>query len=142
VIYGIEVPRTKPVDEEMPRERARADTALDKAAADAEHCRIVVDKEYIQSRNVGESLVDAAGIHDCALLILGVPYNAPSEGQFELTETVDYVLKNAPCRVWVIRGQPPAGAIEPRRRAEPRQRSDQRQAEQRQAEQRQAAGAR
>jgi nucleotide-binding universal stress UspA family protein len=121
VIYGIEVPRTKPVDEEMPRERAKADQALDKAEEDARQCHIAVDKEYIQSRNVGQCLVDAAAIHDCALLIVGVPYNAPSEGQFELTDTVDYVLKNAPCRVWVVRGQPPVGAIEPRRRADQRQ---------------------
>ena len=121
LIFGIEVPRTKPVDEEMPRERAKADDALDKAEADAGQCRIAIDKEYIQSRNVGQSLVDAAATHDCALLIMGVPYNAPGEGQFELTETVDYVLKNAPCRVWVIRGQPPTGAIEPRRRADQRQ---------------------
>jgi nucleotide-binding universal stress UspA family protein len=121
LIFGIEVPRTKPVDEEMPRERATADEALDKAEADAGHCRIAIDKEYIQSRNVGQSLVDAAATHECALLIMGVPYNAPSEGQFELTETVDYVLKNAPCRVWVIRGQPPVGATEPRRRADQRQ---------------------
>jgi hypothetical protein len=121
VIYGIEVPRSKPVDEEMPRERQKADEVLDKAEADAEPCHVPVDKEYIQSRNVGQSLVDAASIHGCALLIVGVPYNAPSEGQFELTETVDYVLKNAPSRVWVIRGQPPTGATESRRRADQRQ---------------------
>src|SRR5262245_6158953 len=34
LIFGIEVPRTKPVDEEMPREREKADEALDRAEAD------------------------------------------------------------------------------------------------------------
>jgi Universal stress protein family len=121
VIYGIEVPRSKPVDEEMPRERQKADEVLDRAEADAEQCHVAIDKEYIQSRNVGQSLVDAASIHGCSLLIVGVPYSASTEGQFELTETVDYVLKNASSRVWVVRGQPPVGALEPRRRTDQRQ---------------------
>ncbi len=108
-IYGIEVPRTKPVDEEMTTERAQADQALDQAAADAETCHISVDKEYVQSRNVGQSLVSAAAAHGCALMIIGLPYKAEAEGQLEMNETVDYVLKHAPCRVWVIRGRPPAG---------------------------------
>ncbi len=121
VIYGIEVPRSKSVDEEMPQERVKADQALDEAEADAEQCRIAVDREYIQSRNIGQSLVDAASVHQCSLLIVGVPYNATTEGQSELTETVDYVLKNAPCRVWVIRGQSPESAAESRQRADQRQ---------------------
>lgn len=110
-IYGIEVPRTKPVDEEMTTERAQADQALDQAAADAETCHISVDKEYVQSRNVGQSLVSAAAAHGCALMIIGLPYKAEAEGQLEMNETVDYVLKHAPCRVWVIRGRPPAGDV-------------------------------
>lgn len=108
-IYGIEVPRTKPVDEELPAERTQADHALDQAAADGESCHISVDKEYVQSRNVGQSLVSAAATHGCALLIIGLPYKAEAEGQLEMNETVDYVLKHAPCRVWVIRGRPPEG---------------------------------
>jgi nucleotide-binding universal stress UspA family protein len=108
VIYGIEVPRTKAIDADMPAERRKANEALNSAAVDAKEFEIRVDKEYIQSRNFGQSLVDAAEAHGCALLIVGVAYQAPAEGQFELTETVDYVLKYAPCRVWVVRGQPPA----------------------------------
>jgi nucleotide-binding universal stress UspA family protein len=106
VMYGIEVPRSKSVDEEMPRERAKAGQVLDEARADAKMCHAKVDPEYFQSRSIGQSLVAAAAEHHCSLLIVGVPYNASTEGQCELTETVDYVLKNAPCRVWVVRGQP------------------------------------
>ncbi len=112
VMYGIEVPRTKSVDEEMPRERALAGQVLNEAQADAKTCQAKVDPEYFQSRNIGQSLVAAASEHHCSLLIVGVPYNASTEGQFELTETVDYVLKNAPCRVWVVRGQAPESATE------------------------------
>ena len=107
-IYGIDVPRTMAVDDEMTDERKKADEALKSAANDARPYEIKVDKEYIQSRNFGQSLVDAARDNGCALLIVGLPYRAQTEeGQFELTDTVDYVLKNAPCRVWVVRGQPP-----------------------------------
>jgi len=119
-IYGIEVPRTKAVDDEMPTERRKADEALDRAMSDARLCEITVDKEYIQSRNFGQSLVAAAADNGCALLIVGLPYHAQAEGQFELTDTVDYVLNKAPCRVWVVRGQPPAAEAEAETQAEGR----------------------
>ena len=121
VVFGIEVPRTKPVDEDLPVERAKADQALDQAADDAKTCQVTVDKEYLQSRNIGLSLVSAATTHGSSLLIIGLPYKAEPEGQLEMNETVDYVLKHAPCRVWVIRGQPPASETEATSRAEQRE---------------------
>lgn len=107
VIYGIEVPRSKPVDDELPLERARADWALDQAVEDAAACGIPVDKEYVQTRDFGYALVSVAATHSSALLVIGLPYEGDAEGQLEMNAVVDYVLKHAPCRVWVIRGQPP-----------------------------------
>jgi nucleotide-binding universal stress UspA family protein len=115
-IYGIEVPRSKAVNDEMPAERERANAVLSRAAEDAKQCDIEVDKEYIQSRHFGQSLVDAAANQGCALLIIGLPFKAEAEGEAALTDTVDYVLKHATCRVWVVRGQPPAGESDVRER--------------------------
>jgi len=62
--------------------------------------------------------VDEALAHECSLVILGLPYNVGLNGHFDLSETADYVLKNAPCRVWLIRGQQSeAAARQPEREA-------------------------
>jgi nucleotide-binding universal stress UspA family protein len=105
-IYGIEVPRTLPVNAEMPEKTRQAEEALKNAAAIARKFDVTIGQDVLQSRHLGQSLVDASGAHGCALVIIGVPYHLGMNGEFELGETVDYLLKNAPSRVWVIRGQP------------------------------------
>ncbi|MGO8949432.1 MAG: universal stress protein [Ktedonobacterales bacterium] len=105
VVYGIEVPRKLALDAEMPEETQTANEALDRATGIAEQLHVSVQPEIIQSRNFGQSLVDEATAHDCSLLVVGLPYQLGIGGNFELGGTVDYVLKNALCRVWMIRGQ-------------------------------------
>ena len=105
-VYGIEVPRTLPVNAEMPEENRVAEEALKNAAAIARKFDVTIGQDLLQTRHLGQSLVDASGAHGCALVIIGVPYHLGMNGEFELGETVDYLLKNAPSRVWVIRGQP------------------------------------
>ncbi|MGZ3598458.1 MAG: universal stress protein [Ktedonobacterales bacterium] len=109
-IYGIEVPRKLAIDAELPQETEAASEALERAAAVADQMHMRIDPEIVQSRNFGQSLVDEARAHECALVILGLPYHVGIGGRFDLGETADYVLKNAPCRVWLIRGQRPEGA--------------------------------
>ena len=109
-IYGIEVPRKLAIDAELPQETEAASEALERAAAVADQMHMRIDPEIVQSRNFGQSLVDEARAHECALVILGLPYHLGIGGHFDLGETADYVLKNAPCRVWLIRGQRPENA--------------------------------
>jgi nucleotide-binding universal stress UspA family protein len=115
VIYGIEVPRKLQIDAEMPEQTQAAGMALEAAAGVAEQMHVRVQPEIVQSRHLGQSLVDESYAHDCSLLILGLPYHVGMGGHFDLGETADYVLKNSPCRVWVIRG---AHEQEPNGRAE------------------------
>jgi nucleotide-binding universal stress UspA family protein len=105
VVYGIEVPRKLAIDAEMPEETAVAGRALDRASRVAEQMHVHVEPEIVQSRNFGQSLVDEARAHECSLVILGLPYHVGMGGHFDLNDTADYVLKNAPCRVWLVRGQ-------------------------------------
>lgn len=105
VVYGIEVPRKLALDAELPEETQAANDALDRASAIAEQLHVRVQPEIIQSRNFGQSLVDEAVAHDCSLLVVGLPYQLGIGCNFDLGGTVDYVLKNALCRVWMIRGQ-------------------------------------
>ena len=43
------------------------------------------------------------------LIILGITHNRKF-GEFDLGRTAPYVLKNAPCRVWLARAAAPVGA--------------------------------
>jgi len=104
-IYGIEVPRKLAIDAEMPTETQIATAALERAASVAEQLHVHLDPEIIQSRHYGQSMVDEANAHECALLILGLPYHIGVGGHFDLGETADFVLKNAPCKVWLVRGE-------------------------------------
>lgn len=104
VVYGIEVPRKLAIDAEMAEQTQRAAEALDRMADVAEQMGVHIEPEIVQSRHFGQSLVDEAAAHDCALLILGLPYNVGLGGHFDLGDTADYVLKNASCRVWLVRG--------------------------------------
>lgn len=114
-IYGIEVPRKLAIDAELPEETEAASEALERAAAVADQMHMHISPEIVQSRNFGQSLVEEARAHECALVILGLPYHLGVGGHFDLGEAADYVLKNAPCRVWLIRGQRPENADRPER---------------------------
>ena len=104
-IYGIEVPRTQPIDAEMANETSAASVALEKARGIAEQVGADLEPEIVQSRSFGQSLVDESEAHGCALIILGVPYRLGHSGQFQISETADYVLKHARCKVWIVRDQ-------------------------------------
>jgi len=106
-IFGIEVPRTLPIDAEMEAETSRANDALDKAVAIAECLGVAIEPEIVQSRHFGQSLLEESAEHNAALIILGAPYHLKRDGQFDLGDTVEYMLKHAPCKLWVVRGKPP-----------------------------------
>ncbi len=104
-VYGVEVPRTLPVDATLPEVTEKAGQALEHAVELAERINFEIEPEIVQSRNYGQSLVDEAESHQCALLILGIPYRTDRSGRFDPGEIIPYVLTHAKCRVWVIRGQ-------------------------------------
>ncbi|MDP2728276.1 MAG: universal stress protein, partial [Dehalococcoidia bacterium] len=61
-----------------------------------------VETELLQAREVGPAIVDEAIERGVDLILLGVPYKKRF-GEFNMGRVAPYVLKNAPCRVWVIR---------------------------------------
>ena len=106
-VFGIEVPRTLPVDAEMPKESDQGNAALDAAVAVAGQLNFPIEPEIIQSRSLGQSFVDESDVHECSLIILGLPYRFGRAGQLCLDDTAQFVLKNAPHCVWMVRGEPP-----------------------------------
>lgn len=104
-IYGVEVPRTLPIDTFLPEVVEKAEQTLERAVELAEDAHCELEPEIVQTRHYGQSLVAEAAAHGCGLIILSVPYRTNRSGFFDAGEAVPYVLRHAPCRVWVIRGQ-------------------------------------
>lgn len=105
-VFGIEVPRTLPVDADMTRESEQGNTALDAAMSVAAQLNFPIEPEIVQSRSLGQSFVDEGEVHGCSLIILGLPYRFGRTGQVCLDDTAQFVLKNAAHRVWLVRGEP------------------------------------
>ncbi|MPZ14439.1 MAG: universal stress protein [Chloroflexi bacterium] len=101
-IHVIEVRRTLPLDADLPEERQRADGILDTAEHAAEDLGQTLETEILQARDIGTAIVEEAIESRAELVLLGIPYRRKF-GEFDLGRTVPYVLKNAPCEVWVCR---------------------------------------
>jgi nucleotide-binding universal stress UspA family protein len=102
VTYVIQVDRTLPLDAEVRPEIEKAEQVLDKAEAIAEEHDCTAETDLLQSREIGPAIVDEAIERGVDLIIMGVSY-AKKFGEFNLGETIPYVLKNAPCRVLISR---------------------------------------
>jgi nucleotide-binding universal stress UspA family protein len=112
-IHVIEVRRTLPLDADLPEERRHADAVLDRAEQTAEEQGIDIETEILQARDVGTAIVEEAIEAQADLLIMGVPYRRRF-GEFDLGKTIPYVLKHAPCEVWVCR-EPLSDSVAPGR---------------------------
>lgn len=103
VAHVIEVRRSLPLDADLKTEMEEGDAILATAERLAEEVDFKVRAELLQSREAGSALADEATERGVDAIILGVPYSAPY-GDFQLGRTAQYLLKNAPCEVWLLRG--------------------------------------
>ena len=76
---------------------------LDIAETTAEASRYKLETVLLQARDVGAAIVDEASEREADLLVVGLPFRRRFGGDFAIGRTIPYVLKNAPCAVWVIR---------------------------------------
>jgi APA family basic amino acid/polyamine antiporter len=97
------VPLELPLDGELPEEEAQADEALDAAVAIGELYGVDVVARLLRARSAGRAIVREAERRQTEIIVLGTPRWEKSRDLF--SETVDYVLKHAPCRVMVAAGR-------------------------------------
>jgi nucleotide-binding universal stress UspA family protein len=102
VIHVIEVKRSLPLDAELEPEASAGEQILLQAEKVADEHDFEVQGELLQAREAGHAVVDEAVERGVDSIILGVDYKRPF-GEFQLGRLTQYVLKNAPCRVWVCR---------------------------------------
>ena len=103
VVHVVEIDWTLPIDANVAEISEEAQRVLDMAEGHAERLGATVEAVLVQARDVGAALVDEAVERDADLLVLGLPYRKRFGGDFAIGRTVPYVLKNAPCAVWVAR---------------------------------------
>jgi nucleotide-binding universal stress UspA family protein len=102
-IYVLEVDWTHDLDDDLEDQREEASRTLDLAEGMAEKAKVPLESQLLQARDVGAALVDEAVALDADAIVLGLPYRVRFGGDFALSQTVLYVFKNAPCRVFVVR---------------------------------------
>ena len=102
-VHVVEIDWTLPLDANVAQRSEEAQRVLDMAEEQAEHAKHALEPVLVQARNVGAALVDEAVERDADLLVLGLPYRTRFGGDFAIGRAVPYVLKNAPCAVWVAR---------------------------------------
>ena len=102
-VHVVEIDWTQPLDADIAGRSEDVQRVLDLAEETAEECQYKIEPVLLQARDVGAALVDEATEQRADMLILGLPYRKRFGGDFAIGRTIPYVLKNAPCAVWVVR---------------------------------------
>ena len=92
----------QPLDTELPAEEAEADRLLDQAHLVAESYGVRMIERIVRARHAGRAIVEEADRRHAEIVVLGAPRGRHRD---IFGKTVDYVLKNAPCRVMVAAGK-------------------------------------
>jgi len=96
------VPLDCPPDMPMPDEEELADKLLDEARLAASAYGVRTIDRVVRSRNAGRAIVEEAQRRQSEIVVLGAPR---LRHRAIFGKTVDFVLKNAPCRVMVAAGK-------------------------------------
>jgi nucleotide-binding universal stress UspA family protein len=102
-VHIVQIDWTLPLDADVASNSEEAQRVLDQAESLAERLGHRMESVLVQARAVGAAIVDEAVEREADLLILGLPYRTKFGGDFALGRWILYILKNAPCAVWVVR---------------------------------------
>lgn len=102
-VHVVEIDWTLPLDADIAGRSEEVQRVLDTAETISDQCKVTMEPVLLQARDVGAAIVDEATERDADLLVVGLPYRKRFGGEFAMGRTIPYVLKNAPCAVWVVR---------------------------------------
>lgn len=108
LVHVIEVNRSLPLNAEMDAEARRGEQVIRRAEALASEAGCSVTGTLVQAREAGMAIVDEAQDRGVDAIVMGIGHKRLT-GSFQVGRTVDHVLKNATCAVWVVR-QPVAAS--------------------------------
>ena len=101
-IYVIEVARHLPIEAEVPEEISRSQQIFSEAEAILPGRKSNVEFVLLQARNAGATIVDEAVNSNTEAILLGI-HDRRRHGEFVLGQTAEFILKHAPCQVWLCR---------------------------------------
>jgi basic amino acid/polyamine antiporter, APA family len=104
LVSVVVTPLELPLDTRLEEEEDRALAVLDSAAAIAELYGVKVTERMVRARNAGRAIVDEATSRTSEIIVMGAP-RGDRPGRQLFSDTVDFVLKHAPCRVMVAAGR-------------------------------------
>ena len=102
--HVIEVPLSLPLDARIPEEEDEAEQLLDDAQALVESYGVRAVTRLLRARRAGPAIVEEARRRHAELIVLGAPRRAIAGRRRLFGGTVDYVLREAPCRVLIATG--------------------------------------
>ena len=102
-VHVVEIDWTLPLDADVAGRSEDAQRVLDIAEAPAEGARYRLETVLLQARDVGAAIVDEASERGADMIICGLTFRRRFGGDFAIGRTIPYILKNAPCAVWVVR---------------------------------------
>jgi nucleotide-binding universal stress UspA family protein len=102
-VHVVEIDWSLPLDADIASRSDDARQVLVNAETAAAGVKYRIEPVLLQARDVGAAIVDEASERDADLVVLALPYRTRFGGDFALGRTIPYVLKNAPCAVWVVR---------------------------------------
>lgn len=115
VVYVVEVPHALALDAELSEQVDKGERALDNAETCAREMGLKVTTSILQARNAGAAIVDVSRESASELIVMATDY-LKKHGELDLGRTIPYVMKHAPCRVWLCRApeliEEPAGKEE------------------------------
>jgi basic amino acid/polyamine antiporter, APA family len=98
----LEVPLDRPLDDELAAEELVANRELDEARAIGDAYGITVLPRLLRARSAGQAIVEEAERRGSEIIVIGATRHERGRGRRAVFgRTVDYVLRNAPCRVLV-----------------------------------------
>jgi APA family basic amino acid/polyamine antiporter len=99
-LYPIQVPLDRSLADPMEEEARRAERELREAAALGSQYGVSVITRIVRTRNVGQAIVEEARRRGSEIIVLGAEQRKRG-GERMFGRVIDYVLRNADCRVMV-----------------------------------------
>jgi APA family basic amino acid/polyamine antiporter len=103
IVSVVEVPLALPLDARLEHEEDEAEALLDDAQALVESYGVRAVTRLLRARRAGPAIVEEARRRNAELVVVGAPRRAGGRRRIFGT-TVDYVLRESPCRVLIATG--------------------------------------
>jgi APA family basic amino acid/polyamine antiporter len=105
IVQVIEVPLERGLDEVTRREEAESDDILEQARGLVETYGVRATTRLVRARRAGPAIVEEAKRRTAELIVMGAPRRPARRRTAIFGPTVDYVLKESPCRVLLAAGR-------------------------------------